>query len=126
MTDSTLYDSFAGWLDQQSARAPEEIIAFSINLYESPFAAELVGSTFYDAEDADWACEEAFVPELRRFELPPSAFGQSWEEALKQVCAMMQRYLNQSAHGARLRRAVAVTVGFVDGDLVRVWPEACP
>lgn len=115
-------ERLAAWLERASVDAPADIIAFSINLYDEPFAAELVGSTYYEENDPDWACEEAFEPKERRFELPKSAFGATWEEGLDYICGVVRAYLAESGRGARLKKATAITVGFVDGDLVRVWP----
>ena len=43
---------------------PNEIVALNFGLYE-PYGIELTGSTEYDPENDDWACNEDFIPEQR-------------------------------------------------------------
>ncbi len=110
---------FEQWLDRAlGGSVPESIVAFNINLYDSPFRADVVGSTFYDAADGDWACQEAWVSQERRFDFPAELGSLPWEERLASCKGLLERCLaGDGAAAMRLRRAAAVTVGFVDGDL---------
>ena len=75
------------WLIQinQSEKLPENIVALNFNIYEGPYAIDLIGSATFDESDEDWACNEDFIPKLRRcpaLEIPEE---KSWEEVLKIV-----------------------------------------
>lgn len=46
---------FIDWLDQQlNDEIPNNVIAFNINVYESPFNIEIIGSSKFDPDDEDW------------------------------------------------------------------------
>ena len=112
---------FFRWVDSalKKSRPPSNIVAFNFNLYEGPFRADLVGATSYDPMDSDWATEEAWVAKPRFFDFPPHAWGSGWQDALAVATKLINDYLRTTSDGAtRLGQAVAVTVGFVDGDLV--------
>ena len=62
---------------------PSDIVALSFNLYE-PYGLEMVGSTWFDEKDEDWACDESFEPAQRscpNFEISDKL---KWEEVLTQ------------------------------------------
>src|SRR5437868_1840685 len=115
---------FRDWVDQAlSSAVPEEVIAFSFNLYElSPgFDMELIGSSSYDENDSEWACQEEFVARDPVFTISEDS-GLSWQGALELAVDLVTKYLAVNSPGSnRLRRSRAVAVGFVDGDLERVW-----
>ena len=112
-------NDFIEWLDQQlDAEIPDHVIAFNINIYESPFGIEIVGSTEYDADDEDWACREDWIPENRRIPVSDQLFGDSWEEAQECLMALARAYLASSAKNRKkLKSAKAFALGFVDGNL---------
>ena len=116
---------FEAWLDHAlGEQVPETIVSFNINLYDSPFRADVVGSTYYDPGDPDWACEEAWQPQERWFDFPGELAKLPWEQRLALCKGLLQRCVaGTGPAGARFRRAVAVTVGFVDGDLEIVHAE---
>jgi hypothetical protein len=117
---------FATWLDRQcSLPIPSSARAYNINLYQADDSihVELIGASRYDAENADWACDEVFASRPDLLILPKADVGEEWEAALKVLVAWAKSYLaDLNNRGGRLREAKAVTVGFVDGDLERVWP----
>lgn len=110
---------FIEWLDQQlDAEIPDHVIAFSINIYESPFGIEIVGSTEYDSDEEDWACREDWVPENRRVSVSDKLFGSSWEEAQESIASLASAYLASGAKNrTKLKSAKAFALGFVDGNL---------
>ena len=94
---------------------PSEIIALSFNLYE-PYEIELVGSTWYDKKDGDWACDEDFVPEQREcpnFEIPNNF---KWKEVLKIVLQLLKE-LSLELADTQVFKVKHIATGFVDGDL---------
>jgi len=110
---------FSNWLDNQlDVTIPSNIIAFNININESPFNIEIVGSTEYDAGDEDWACIEDWIPEARSIPVSQLLFGNSWEDAQKNLYDLCKVYLNSESPLARkLSGATAFAIGFVDGNL---------
>ena len=99
------------------------VVAFSFNLAE-PWCIEIVGSDRYSADDPDWACEESFRPDVEQLALPETEVGETWEVVLEAAKRLVTAYLDRpSAGSAILRRAEAVAVGFVDGELHKVWPR---
>lgn len=54
------------WLIQinQSEKLPENIVALNFNIYEGPYAIDLIGSATFDESDEDWACNEDFIPKI--------------------------------------------------------------
>ncbi|PSL12020.1 hypothetical protein CLV44_1204 [Marinobacterium halophilum] len=115
-------EDFIGWLDGQlNGEIPDNIIAFNLNIYESPFKIEIVGSNEFDREDEDWACNEDWVPQNRTISVSTSLLGDSWEETQSNLIAMAQGYLKSDASNvSKLRKAKAFAVGFVDGNLCYV------
>jgi hypothetical protein len=102
-----------------------DLAAFNFNLAESAhkFQVDLVGATRYDPDDPDWACDEAFASDPRFFDLPHSAVGSRWEDVQQLVSRFITDYIRTAPSASPLRSARAVTIGFVDGELERVWPE---
>jgi hypothetical protein len=117
---------FHAWLGRVCGdeKPPSSLVAFSIGLLETPdgYSAYLVGADHYDEDDSDWACDETFTPEERYFELPPGEFkGKQWKAILEAVTDATKGFLaTPLGKTSFLARAEAVTVGFDDGDLVRV------
>lgn len=117
-------EQFNAWIDKALSKpVPESVIAFSFNLAE-PWCVELVGADDYSDDDSDWACPpEAFRAKVKKFGLRESEVGSKWEPVLEAAKLMVTAYLNRPSPGSdRLKKAVAVVVGFVDGDLHKVWP----
>ena len=116
---------FAHWVDEVlSAGLPDGIAAFHFNLYDGPTThdAEIVGCPVYDPNDQDWACDDIFMSDDPRFELPHETVGSHWEQGLRAAIQIIENYLASGSVGAnRMRQSQAVSVGFVDGDLHLVW-----
>lgn len=94
---------------------PSDIVALSFNLYE-PYGIEMVGSTWYDEENDDWACDEDFEPTQRScpdFEISNSL---KWEEVLDIVVAILKDLIEELSD-LRLFKVEHIAVGFTDGDL---------
>lgn len=117
----SLQTAFAAWLDAAGQEEiSSDVVAYNVGLFEGEngFTAYLVGASSYNPDDSDWACDEAFTPEQRYFEIPRDATGDDWEDAQRLVAAMVRAYLADANNaGGYLRGADAVTVGFDDGDL---------
>lgn len=97
---------------------PKEIIALNFGLYES-YGIELIGSSEYDAEDDDWACDEDFIPEERS--CPDLGIDDSveWSEVLTLITNILKEVI-QEHNEISLFQVEHITTGFCDGDLVVV------
>ncbi len=120
MNEAVIHN-FHTWLDETFAGdVPADVIAFHVNLTDRPFFAEVVGSTYFDPEDEDWACEEAWTPSRpTRFAFPPGAELIPWKERLTAIESLLREWLSAgSPAAAKASRAHAFAVGFVDGSIV--------
>jgi hypothetical protein len=110
---------FLKWIDKQLDEGPPPtIVGYSINIYESPFLIEIIGSNEFDIDDNDWACNEDWVPQIRSIDLSHSLSGSSWEETQKTVIKMASSYIQSNSKNSHiLKTAKGFAVGFVDGNL---------
>ncbi|HIP78720.1 MAG TPA: hypothetical protein EYH07_09700 [Kiloniellaceae bacterium] len=114
------------WLSRVVAveRPPATVIAFNLGLFETEegYCAYLTGAKRFDPDDDDWACDEAFTPSERYCPLDRTSTGsEDWDVVRQGVIEALKAFLASDV-GQRsfLAKAEAVTVGFDDGDLVRV------
>ena len=123
-----LQTAFAAWLDNALAeKIPRRVVAFNFNLYEGEdsYHVDLIGAPSYNPRNSEWACTELFAAREPVFEIPRSSRIKTWRRAQSVALELIRSYLGRDHTNAqRLKNARAVTVGFVDGDLVRVWPTA--
>jgi hypothetical protein len=118
--DECVARNFHAWLDETFAGSvPARIVAFNVNLYDSPFSAEVVGSTYFDPNNEDWACEEAWTPNRsNRFDFPEGTERIPWEKRLTEVKGLLHQWLDTGGTAAAgTVDADAFAVGFVDGTL---------
>ncbi len=93
-------------------------MALSFNLYE-PYDLEMVGSTWFDEKDEDWACDEDFEPTQRNcpdFEISDHL---KWEEVLEIVVTILKDLIKELPD-LKLFKVEHIAVGFVDGNLTIV------
>jgi hypothetical protein len=118
---------FKAWLMASTSTAiPASVRAFSFNLCEldddgSPFGVELIGSSEFDSEDGDWACDEVWAAIPRMIEIPVAFSSSSWEGCLAAVKRLVVAAIEEDGAGEVLKTREAIAVGFVDGDLDLVW-----
>lgn len=120
----TLKVNFDEWLNHVISQPPPPgLVAFNFNIAEAfgKFQVSLIGATSYDPENLDWACAEAFVSQPRNFNLPHSEVGAQWQDVQRLVEAWVLDHIRRAPRSSPLREATAVTVGFVDGELAKVW-----
>lgn len=97
---------------------PSDIVALSFNLYE-PYGLEMIGSSWFDEEDEDWACDEDFEPAQRScpgFEMSEDL---NWEEVLEIVASILKDLIKELPD-INLFKVEHIAVGFVDGNLTIV------
>lgn len=117
-------DVIAAWLGRicSTERPPTSVTAYNVGLLETTkgYTAYLIGAERYDEANSDWACREAFTPRERSRPLPSGEFD-GWEQAQAAVVEAVRGFLaSPPGQESFLGRAVAVTVGFDDGELQRV------
>ena len=117
--DEKIKNTIKKWLIQidKKEKLSQNIVALNFNLYEGPYALDLIGSNTYDENDEDWACNEDFIPGLRRcpsLEIPDD---KSFEEVLKIVESIL-RDLIREMPDIELFKVQHIAVGFVDGNLI--------
>lgn len=106
------------WLIQisQTEKLPENIVALNFNLYEGPYALDLIGSATFDESDEDWACNEDFIPGLRCCPSLGIPNDKSWEEVLKIVESILRELIREMPD-MELFKVPHIAVGFADGSL---------
>lgn len=109
------------------ATLPANVVAFNFNMAEcGDWIIELIGASRYDPDDEDWSCPpEAWTSRPGQLTIPRSVGGATWEQAQMYVAREVARFLRSSStpQAEALRSAQAVCIGFVDGNLEKVWPE---
>lgn len=112
------------WIDNVFENTlPEQVIAIAFNLYEdenNQWSIEMVGTSSFDAEDADWACDEVFDT---RDDLQSWTQESKWEEILQEVTCKIKRYIETGRYSEKLKSYQGVGVGFVDGDITIVYQQ---
>jgi hypothetical protein len=117
------------WLQMVLATQPpaDEIVAFNIGLFEGVtasgerYCAYLSGSTTFTETSNTWAIDPAYYPTNFFLDLDDRPTGDNWEACLAVVKEAVSGALsNGLLQGTPLASALAVTVGFDDGDLHRI------
>lgn len=123
----TFEETFKAWLmGSFSTAIPASVRAFSFNLYDlddndSPFGVDLIGSSEFDVEDEDWACDEVWTAFPRMIAIPVAFSSRSYEGCLVRVKRLVVAAMNENGAGEILKTREGVAVGFVGGDLDLVW-----
>lgn len=123
----TFEEEFKAWLTCSFSTAiPASVRAFSFNLCELdddglPFGVELIGSSEFDIEDGDWACDEVWAATPRMLEIPVAFSSRSWEGCLAVIKRLVIALSDADGAGGIFKTREGVAVGFVDGDLDLVW-----
>ena len=102
-----------------------QVIAYNFGLTEKLkcYSIYLIGSKSYDENNDDWACNESFVPREREINLLYSK-KTKWSEVLDETVKNIQRLLKEDfIKDSFLESAKAITVGFDDGDLIKIKSE---
>ena len=113
------YKAFETWLNKYlGLDISPRVHAVNFNLYEASrgetaFDVQLIGAQEYDCNDPDWACHAIFSSGEDLCPIEAS----DWEECLQLIIDYIHRYLSEGEYAFKLKGLLAVTVGFVDGDL---------
>lgn len=115
------------WLNRINniEQVSEDIIAFNFGIFENSegyYSLYLTGSRFYDPEDDDWACAENFTPAERYLHLKGIFVNDiDWNDLLRDVKEILISYISSTSFkNSILKNAIAITVGFDDGELFKL------
>lgn len=116
-----MFQELYKWIDSSlEGDVTNEVQGFCFNLIENGglFFVELIGSSKFNKDDEDWACEEFFVAKQRAIEIPEDISGGHWEKCLESMTAILQNYLASNSLGAiKLNKVKGIGIGFIDGSL---------
>lgn len=119
------YNDFESWLNSifEKNPMPIETMAINFNLYEekNTFDVQIIGSSMFDENDSDWACEETYSSGENCFIIKRSKDISDKEVAIVAVEEMVSRYIDEGKFGYKLKQYVAVCTGFIDGNIEIIW-----
>lgn len=122
-----MYELFEAWLDKElSVKNLENAVALNFNLYEdmgNAWAVEAVGTSEFDEEDEDWACEEVFDTRENPFSWDEDM---DWEAAASRVVRLVKEYLEKGKYAHQIRTYQGIGVGYVDGNIEIVYVNPLP
>jgi len=93
----TVKNKIKKWLldiDRQE-NLPNDIVALNFNISE-PYELELIGSSWYDDEDPDWACDDDFVPDDCFLPLEEIHEEVHWEQVLSMITEILKEIVAES------------------------------
>jgi len=122
----TLYENLDVWLtDILNERIEPDVVAMCFNIYDNGnchWSLEVVGTTMFDMNDPDWACEE--VEDFGTREMPFTWIEQNnWEGILEHVSKSIVQIINSEKYSFLKRQLEGIATGFVDGDLVILYKK---
>ena len=83
-------------------------------------AVYCVGSTEYDKEEPDWACNEDFIPTEKYFIPKESISNLDWMKFDSTMCDIIKTALNNYTDSIP-SSVSTICCGFDDGDLTVIW-----
>lgn len=119
-TENDMFKQISDWIDNTLINnSMDNIVAIAFNLYDdgnNTWSLEMVGTSEFDIDDSDWACNE-----LSDFGTRDNPFvwnaESSWEDILQSVSTILKKYLEEGKNADRLKMLEGIGVGFVDGDI---------
>lgn len=119
-----MFSEFNTWLDllcMENRIFPGKAINF--NLYEGEndfWYMQMISAPDYDEEDDDWCCDELFSSEDNEFLWQHKC---NWKDAQNDAEQMIKNYLEVGNYKDLLKGYIAITTGFVDGDLSLLYKK---
>lgn len=118
LINNTYDKEFFKWLDSiLKLELPNEIKAINFNLYKdinNKWSIELIGSSSFNENDPDWACDEVFTTRENPFVITKES---KWNEIETLFTNLVNKYLESGKYCNKLKQYEAIGIGFVDGDL---------
>lgn len=109
---------FFVWMDSiLKSELSSEVKAINFNLYEdadNKWSIELVGTFSFDKDNEDWACDEVFATRDNPFVIERKS---DWKSMERVFIDLVNSYLSSGKYAGKLKEYMAVSIGFIDGDL---------
>jgi len=119
-TENDMFKQISDWIDNTLINnSMDNIVAIAFNLYDdgnNTWSLEMVGTSEFDIDDSDWACNEVSDFGTRDNPFVWNAES-SWEDILQSVSTILKKYLEEGKNADRLKMLEGIGVGFVDGDI---------
>lgn len=119
-TENDMFKQISDWIDNTLINnSMDNIVAIVFNLYDdgnNTWSLEMVGTSEFDIDDSDWACNEVSDFGTRDNPFVWNAES-SWEDILQNVSTILKKYLEEGKNADRLKMFEGIGVGFVDGDI---------
>lgn len=109
--------SFYNWLEDALKKLPGNIEAVNFNLYDdgdNKWSVELVGSSTFDENNSDWACNEVYTTRENPYVLTKKS---DWKAIENLFTTFLLNYLERGKYAHILKECRGIGIGFVDGDL---------
>ena len=120
-------NEFFAWADYVLAREiPSSTVGFHFNLYEGidSVHVQLTGIDSFVTKPEYWPGEEIFSTGEYIFEVPFVVAGDTWQEWLVSLKALVSSYIASGERSVVLKKSQGVGIGFVDGDMYVLWQPA--
>ncbi len=119
-----MYSDFEAWLDAfLDGKLPIEGAAVNFNIYDDEdgdWSIQFAVCGSYSEEDDEWAYDEVFTSEEDIYTWNEEI---DYDEVMSTTYKMISEYLEKGKFSADLKKYQAVTCGFIDGDLAKVYPN---
>ena len=109
--------SFYNWLENALKKLPSDVEAINFNLYEDngdKWSVELVGTSTFDENNSDWACNEVYTTRENPYVLTKKS---DWKAIENLFTTFLLNYLERGKYAHILKECRGIGIGFVDGDL---------
>ena len=109
--------SFYNWLEDALKKLPGNVEAVNFNLYDdgdNKWSVELVGSSTFDENNSDWACNEVYTTRENPYVLTKKS---DWKAIENLFTTFLLNYLERGKYTQILKECRGIGIGFVDGDL---------
>jgi len=120
-------NEFFAWADHVLEQAiPPGTVGFHFNLYEGidSVHVQLTGTDSFVTKPEYWPGEETFSTGENIFEVPFVVAGDTWQEWLVTLKALVSSYITSGERSEVLKKSHGVGIGFVDGDMYVLWQPA--
>jgi len=115
--------SFYNWLEKVLKKLPRDVEAIHFNLYEdgdNKWSVELVGTSTFDENNSDWACDEHYTTRDDPYVLTKKS---DWKAIENLFTTFLLNYLERGKYAYILKECRGIGIGFVDGDLSLIYKK---
>lgn len=119
--------NIADWIrDSLNQNIPKSVKALNFNLSElgfgfKSFEVDLIGSSYFDKNDEDWACDEVWSSPKKSL-IMPDDFASNWQDCLIKTKELLTHFIK--IVDIDKDHVVAVGIGFVDGEINIVYERS--